>query len=409
MIYQDDSKHVAVALKWVGSEPGSAGYLASLAVARTKNSAELVQSLERWKVPALNFVFADIDGAIGWVAAGMTPIRAASNGLLPVPGASTKYDWQGFLNVGQLPQIHNPTKHFVATANHNILPRDYQQSIAYDWAAPFRFQRIEQRLTAKPRFTLDDFQSIQHEATSLLGQQLVEVLKANASAISAEHSASLRLLLDWNGVLSKDSAGGALYSVWLHELMTRFFAPRLPTAVKLDRGELRTHQVLLAQIRKPTSDWFGDQPEAARNQLLSDAFVAAVTRTQKLLGPDASQWSWGRLHTATFRHPLATLSPIHEHAFNLGPVSRSGDGTTPNNTRANDDFQQIHGASYRHVLDLADWDRARATSVPGQSGQLGSIHYGDLLPLWADERYFPLSYSRNAVERETMHRLKLAP
>ena len=37
----------------------------------------------------------------------------------------------------------------------------------------------------------------------------------------------------------------------------------------------------------------------------------------------------------------------------------------------------------RHGLfDLADWDRGLATSAPGQSGQPGSPHYDDLLPLW---------------------------
>lgn len=411
VIYQDDEKHIAIALKWVGSEPGSAGYLASLAVARTRTAQELVQSLTRWKVPALNFVFADVDGAIGWVAAGLTPIRPNSDGLLPVPGASNKYDWLGFLNVADLPQSMNPAKHFVATANHNILPDGYARQIAFDWAAPYRFQRIEQRLTSQPKFTLDDFQRIQHESTSLLAQSLVQLVKANPQAFAAnrDQTTFVKLISEWDGDLSRETSAGALYSVWLQELMTRFFNQQMPTDLKLERGDLRSHQVLLTQLSQPTERWFGEHPVAARDRLLSEALAAAITRTKKLLGDDAAQWSWGRLHTATFRHPLATLSAAHEQAFNLGPVPRSGDSTTPNNTRANDDFQQIHGASYRHVLDLADWDRGLATSTPGQSGQLGSPHYGDLLPLWAEERYFPLSYSRAKVEKVTEHRLKLMP
>jgi len=47
--------------------------------------------------------------------------------------------------------------------------------------------------------------------------------------------------------------------------------------------------------------------------------------------------------------------------------------------------------------------------VPGQSGQPGSPYYDDLLPLWAEGKYFPLIYSRARIERETAHRLVLRP
>ena len=79
------------------------------------------------------------------------------------------------------------------------------------------------------------------------------------------------------------------------------------------------------------------------------------------------------------------------------------------NSTAGTDYHQTHGASYREILDVADWDRSVATSVPGQSGQPGSEFYGNLLPLWARGEYFPLSYSRPAVERDTRHLLWLKP
>jgi penicillin amidase len=90
-------------------------------------------------------------------------------------------------------------------------------------------------------------------------------------------------------------------------------------------------------------------------------------------------------------------------------VPRGGDANTVNNTSPGPDFRQGHGASFRLIADLADWDRSVATSVPGQSGESGSPHYDDLLPLWAEGRYFPLVYSRAAVERETRERLLLRP
>src|SRR5204862_159635 len=82
------------------------------------------------------------------------------------------------------------------------------------------------------------------------------------------------------------------------------------------------------------------------------------------------------LHTATFRQPLGGLSAAHAGAFDLGPVERPGDEHCPNNTRFGDDCRQIHGATYRHLFDLADWDKALATSAPARAGQHPRPHYG---------------------------------
>jgi len=62
-------------------------------------------------------------------------------------------------------------------------------------------------------------------------------------------------------------------------------------------------------------------------------------------------------------------------------------------------FQQVDGASYQEILDVSNWDYSVAIDAPGQSGQPGSRHYSDLLPLWSEGKYFPLAYSRDAVER----------
>jgi penicillin amidase len=166
---------------------------------------------------------------------------------------------------------------------------------------------------------------------------------------------------------------------------------------------------MLDQLANPREALWGSDPESKRDELVRRTFAAAVERTKKLLGDDPQAWSWGKLHTVTFEHPLASLGPAYAKAFNLGPVPRGGDVHTPNNTRHDDNFRQVHGASYREVFDLADWDRGVATSVPGQSGQPGSPHYADLLPLWAEGKYFPLAYSRQKVEEVTRHRLRLAP
>jgi penicillin amidase len=119
------------------------------------------------------------------------------------------------------------------------------------------------------------------------------------------------------------------------------------------------------------------------------------------LGTDPSRWRWGDVHVATFRHPL-------DSAFDLPPVSRGGDANTVYAT-GGPAFRQTSGASYRQVVDLADFDNSVAINVPGQSAQPGSPYYGNLLALWGRDEYFPLVFSRGRVERETAHTLWLRP
>jgi penicillin amidase len=47
--------------------------------------------------------------------------------------------------------------------------------------------------------------------------------------------------------------------------------------------------------------------------------------------------------------------------------------------------------------------------VPGQSGQPQAKHYDDLLPLWIEGKYFPLSFTKGAVDAVTTDVLYLTP
>jgi penicillin amidase len=145
-------------------------------------------------------------------------------------------------------------------------------------------------------------------------------------------------------------------------------------------------------------------------RVLSDALAGptlleAWKELHSRLGEPAG-WEWGKIHRALFEHPLAS-SPPRRAVFNVGDVPRGGDATTPNATGAG--ARQASGASFREVIDLSDWDRSMTTNVPGLSGQPGSPHYSDLLPLWAEGRYHPLLFSRAAIEAAAAERLVLRP
>jgi penicillin G amidase len=405
VIYEDRSRRRAYALRWVGSEPGTAGYLASLSLNRARNWREFLQALERWKVPSENLVYADVDGNIGWVAAGMTPIRKGWSGLLPVPGADGKYEWQGFLPLSELPQVYNPSKHFIATANHNILPPGYKRKLGYEWANPIRFRRIAEVLSnQKDKFTVQDFEKLQHDEVSLPGRELTALLR-EVNGAKDDLKPYAAMLANWDCVLARDSAAAALFEIWLSMLTPAVFKQHIPAkAWPLVASRISLLKTIGA-LKNPRPRWFGENARAGRDAALLKSLEEAVAETKSRLGSDASRWRWGSLHVAPFNHMLSSNPGA---PLDLPAVGRGGDGNTVNNTSGNN-FRQNHGASFREILDVSDWDRSMATSVPGQSGQPLSKHYGDLLPLWADGRYFPLLYSREKVEKMAKEKLTIEP
>jgi penicillin amidase len=408
VIYEDKDRRRAYALRWVGNEPGTAGYLASLTLNRVQNWKEFLKAMERWKVPSENLVYADVDGNIGWVAAGMAPIRKGWSGLLPVPGAEGKYEWQGFLPVSELPQSFNPSKHFIATANHNILPSGYKQELGYEWADPIRFWRISEALSsAKGKFNVADFEKLQHDEASLPARELTAVLR-EAKGVKPELRPFVEMLTSWNCSLGKESAVAALFEIWLTKLTPAVFKRHIPEAAwRAVAGRISPLKTIHA-LKNSSPSWFGgEDARGGRDSVLLTSLEEAVKEAREQLGDDPSKWRWGKLHGATFTHALSTDAE-RRSLFNLPSVERGGDGNTVNST-SGPNFRQTHGASFREILDISDWDRSVATSVPGQSGQPGSKHYADLLPLWAEGKYFPLLYSQQKVEAMAKQRLTLEP
>jgi penicillin amidase len=383
IIYEDRQRNRAYALRWVGSEPGTAGYLAGLAVAQANNWREFLRAMERWKVPSENIVYADTAGNIGWQAAGLTPIRKNWSGLLPVPGHTGEYEWSGFRPVAELPRLYNPPTHFIATANHNILPKGYTTPIGYEWAMPFRFQRVREVLSKGSKFTVSDFERLQQDVVSVPARRFQAVLRKWDPPKGSRSKEIVDEILRWDTVLAADSLPALIYEVWISKLPEAVFGPELGARVNLE--------MLLKTL--------DSEPDP---KALARTLEATLGELEKKLGPDRKQWRWGRLHQIHFRHVLNSPS------FHRGPIERPGDGNTVNSTSGSN-FRQTNGGSYREIFDLSDWDRSVITNVPGESGDPESSHYDDLIKDWAAGKYHPLPFTRKAVEAATVERITLAP
>ena len=143
----------------------------------------------------------------------------------------------------------------------------------------------------------------------------------------------------------------------------------------------------------------GENPLPVRKKILIQSLLEAMSSIKEKLGIDVAGWQYGQVKWKHIlvKHPLSAMAGASmQQTLNAGPVARGGNENTVNSTSGN--LNQTHGASFRVIIDCADWDLMTATNAPGQSGDPVSNHYKDLFKLWGKNQYFPLYFSKNKIQ-----------
>ena len=411
VIYQNAGKRLALAVRTAWNAPGMAPYFGSIDYMKAQDFTQFRRAMRRWGAPTENQVYADTAGNIGWVTGGLAPIRPNWDGLMPVPGDG-RYEWKGFLDGARLPYAYNPKQGWFASANEMNLPGDYpyrEHKLGFEWPDNARARRIAEVLAATPKASMEGMERLQNDVVSLNAKRLVELL-GRLSSPDRDTQAALRLLSAWDGEEKATSAAAALYEVWWsrhlgNAFKTAVLAPELAAAMDAPHAS-----VLLDALEQPAPR-FGADAVRKRDAVLLHSLAAAWAEMRSLQGSDPQRWQCGKLHFSMFVHPLAPILDSAGRAqVNVGPLPRGGGLHTVNVSGYHaDNFWQIHGASFRMVLDVGNWDNSRAINTPGQSGDPGNPHYRDLAASWAEGKYFPLLYSREAVEKAAGQVIELVP
>jgi penicillin amidase len=415
VVFEDPATRTAYAVRAAWMEVGGAPYLASLRMSQARTWEEFVIACSYSHIPAENMVWADRNGTIGWQAVGITPIRRAWDGLVPVPGDG-RYEWEGYLPIPQRPSEVNPSRGFIGTANANLTdPFTYPHldAIGFTWADPFRQNRVHEVLAANPRVTLADMIALQHDVTSLPARQLVPLLRYVRSGDPVVEQART-LLLAWDQQLAPESVAAGVYVAWERRLLRDLAALMIPRAARphlTSLGMTRTIDFLVT----PAPELAGEAGAGATAVAGRDSFVVrtltrAVGDLTTQLGARMDGWQYGQsaYKHALIRHPLsAAVHDTLRARLDVGPLPRGGNAYTVLAAGAGNN--QTAGASFRFLVDTFDWDQAVGMNVPGQSGDPDSPHYRDLFPLWARNDVFPVYFSRGLIEQHTRRREVLAP
>ncbi len=362
VFYEDLEHRRAYAVRSVVQEPGTAAYKGSFQLAQADSCADFFDRAMHWLVPTHSLICGDVDGNIALQVTGLTPDRDGWNGRLPVPGTGD-YEWRGFRS--DLPREFNPERGYITTANNNVHPPGYEGRPVFYHSSrgveTSRITRLHEIFGSGEPLSVTDHMQIQHDVHSLAAERDIPAFQGWTSD-DPDLEWARGLVADWDATLSRESTAAAIYVRWSSAVDERVQDSGMPLAAD------------------------------ERRSLVEEGLTAALERLTSELGSDRTAWRHGRVHASPFPHMMAS-------AFDLPTVERPGGFGTVNAT----------GANFRRIIDLADLDRSVASNAPGQSAQPGSPFYGNLVENLGNGEYFPLLYTRGAVEEHAAHRLRLQP
>jgi penicillin G amidase len=439
-----------LALRWTATAEPDATLESFFAINVASNFDTFRAAFDRYGSPSQNFVYADVDGHIGYVLPGLIPIRDASGVVCPPEGeclepwatgdrvrdgASGTAEWVGYAIRDKLPSQLDPEGGVIVTANNAPIDRYGGYWLGSEWDPGYRAARIAILLEGAPaKLTTADMRSIQMDDYVLRADRTLQRLAQLGPAPATDDGRELwRQLTAWDRRCAVDSVGCTAFVTVELALQRAIFDDELGPLAREWVGSTFSWEALAEVLADPTSDWWRNTtagaPAATATELAGAAIDATAAQLSATLGEPAT-WTWGRLHQVQFKESTLGSSGILPLELYFDPPARpvaGADGAVNNNyyrvargyaDPADPDYVPLgldelfwvtNGPSYRLTIDMGDLDGARIVITTGQSGNPFDPHYGDMIPLWAAGETVPLPFSPGNVAASAVQTLTLSP
>ncbi|MFL5726935.1 MAG: penicillin acylase family protein [Chloroflexota bacterium] len=426
-----------LALRWTATSDIDGTFDSIFKLQTAASFDDFRAAFANYGAPSQNFVYADVDGHIGYVLPGHIPMRAdaSDHGARPRSGSDGKHEWTGFIAPDELPVQLDPPSGEIVSANNAAVDAGYPYYVGSEWDPGYRASRIMTMLDEADGgtgVTIDEMADIQND-TRVLRADLVRAHLEGIEPATPDGKAVLDAATTWDGTAEVDSVGATAYLTFEYRLMRGLFDDELGDLARDYVGSGASWQATIGLLDDPTSAWWDDVTTTGRTETAPDVIAAALDAAgADLRGAfgDPKDWTWGRAHQADFREQTlgkSGIAPIEAY-FNKGPVEVSGAAGAVDNTyyrfdRAypdplDPDFVPVGVSglfgvttlpSYKLLIDMGDLDGARIVVTTGQSGNPGDSHYGDLIDDWAAGQTIPFPFTKEAVASTVAKRLTLVP
>ena len=373
-----------------------------------KDWDEFRRALSLMGGPSLNFVYADVNGHIGYQAAGRIPLRTWATNDLPVAGNDNAHEWTGVVPFEKLPSVFDPPSGLIATANSRITPDKYPYLLSSEWMAPFRAERIYRVLQSGRQFAPEDMLALQMDVQSEFDHFCAERFVYgvdHAKQPSPRARAAADLMRSWNGQITVDSAAATLAVRARTELWRMLLEPKLGADYKLYHWGMQSVALENILLRQPPR-WLPAN-YANYDELLAAAVEGVVTSPEA--PKSLNSWRWGKARPLQLEHPILREIPLLRRWAGPGRYQSSGDSYTVKQMGHGESQAYRQAPSERMTVDFSNLDASIMNIVTGESGQIFSSHYLDQWPAWLEGRSFAFPFSDGAVEQAKKHELRLEP
>ena len=404
IIFEGDGKRYA--LRWTALDPTKNNSDSTYQLNRARNWKEFNTALESFTAPTQNIVYADVDGHIGYHAAGVVPIRKSGDGSVPYDGATDAGEWATYIPVPKLPTVFDPPSGMIVTANQRIVGTDYPYFLTHHWAQPYRARRIYDLLNEKPKLSTDDFRRVLGDVYAIAGvsftREAVKLLRPKLTPADEKLRATLDAFEKWDGRINAESPVGPLASqmrlAFRSKILTAALGPELVRIYQWGNFDTTIDRILKEQ---PAS-WLPKE-FASYADLMRVCYDEATGNLTRSLGADETKWTWGDLAKVRFPHPLSG-APLIGAQFTVPPFPQNGTGGLIGAT-----VNVGASVSMRLIADPSDWDKTQQGIALGESGLPKSPHWSDQLADWraVTPRVFP--FTQAAVAAATKETLVLEP
>lgn len=378
-----------MALRWAATEPSAIADV-FLDIDRARNWDEFKHAIARFGGPGQNFVYADVDGNIGYHASGRLPIRRDYFGDVPVDGSSGKNEWDGFIPFEELPEAWNPKSGFVVSANQNPFPANYPYHVTGEFDSPYRSRQILNMLKAggdkqKPEDSLRVQKDVYGGFNKFIAEQLVAAY-GNRKGPSQVFTDAMAMLRTWDGQMDRDRPEPLIVTL-VYQYLRKAIAERASPGNGAIYEAKMARAMIERILRTRPADWFPDY-----DQMLLQCFADGMEEGQRIQGKDPKRWRWGKYMYLNVENPVVSRVPVIGKYFNIGPVPMSGGSTSVKQTTLK------LGPSERMDSSPGDWDTSLGSLPVGESGHVASRHYRDQWDTYYNGRSFPMPFNKIDVK-----------
>ena len=376
-----------LAMRWAALE-ASNELKTFLQLNHASTTKECRKAIDTFQTPDQNFLCADNAGDVGMWHMGRYPIKWRGQGRLISNGASSGWEWKGWIPREEVPSMRNPARGFVSSANQSPTDETYPHYLGWPFESPYRGMRINELLRAKDKFSPEDFVKMQGDTLSIPARTVLPtLLKAMKTVdlkdkVGAKGVRAVELLSSWDYRFSEHSTGATIYYVWYRQIEKHMWSVYFPNSREFMYPPIEKTVQLITH--EPDSKWFDDPTTPERESLaqlataaLKDT-VAQLSRETDSSNPDRWEWRWYRRTQLTHVGKIPGLGDVEIEAPGMEQTIFANQGA--------------HGPVWKMVVALGEKPRAWGIFPGGESGDPRSPYYDNFLSAWSKNQLKPLVY-----------------